>query len=133
MNCQIFLQNYSHIWLLIATQPFLRVLNSKCVCAQLLSCVWLWDRPMDCSLAGYSPWNFASKNTEQLAISFSRGSSQPRHQTWVIYVSCIGRRILYPRSLGSPKWYILRIKHKQCRMCTIYSIFYSILKKKKKK
>ena len=34
----------------------------------------------------------SSKNTEWVAICFSRGSSWPRDQTWV---SCIGRQILY--------------------------------------
>ena len=40
-----------------------------------------------------SPWNFSRQEIlEQVAIPFSRGSSQPRDQT---YVSCIGRWILY--------------------------------------
>ena len=33
---------------------------------------------------------------EWVAISFSRGSSQPRNGTCISYVSCIGRRVLYP-------------------------------------
>ena len=40
---------------------------------------------------------------EWVAISFSRGSSQPRDQTHDSCVSCIGRWILYyKRHLGSP-------------------------------
>ena len=35
------------------------------------------------------PWDFSGKNTGVLAISFSRGSSWPRDQT---YVSCIAGR-----------------------------------------
>ena len=41
------------------------------------------------------PWNFPGKNTEWVAISFSRGSSRPRGQTWVSCISCIGGRVLY--------------------------------------
>ena len=33
---------------------------------------------------------------EWIAILCSRGSSQPRNQTRVSYISCIGRRVLYP-------------------------------------
>ena len=32
---------------------------------------------------------------EWVAMPFSRGSSQPRNQTHVSYVSCIGRQVLY--------------------------------------
>ena len=42
---------------------------------------------------------------EWVAMPSSRASSQPRDQTCITYVSCIGRQILYPLShLGSP-WY----------------------------
>ena len=34
------------------------------------------------------PWNSPGKNTEAVATSFSRGSSQPRDQ---MHISCIGR------------------------------------------
>ena len=40
---------------------------------------------------------------EWVAISFSRGSSQPRDRIHISFVSCFGRRILYPLShLGGP-------------------------------
>ena len=39
-----------------------------------------------------------SQGLEWVAISFSRGSSQPRDQTHRSYVSCIGRRFLYHSS-----------------------------------
>ena len=56
-------------------------------------CPTLCD-PMDCSLQGYSVhWIFQTRVLEWVAISFSRGSSQPRDQT---QVSCIaGRQTLY--------------------------------------
>ena len=34
------------------------------------------------------PWDSPGKNTEWVAIPISRGSSQPRDQTWVSCVSC---------------------------------------------
>ena len=44
-------------------------------------------RPMDCSLSGSSVHGiFQARVLEWIATSFSRGSSQPRNQTWV---SCI--------------------------------------------
>ena len=44
---------------------------------------------------------------EQLAIFFSSLSSQPREQTCIFCVSCIGRQILYhQRHPGSPTWRI---------------------------
>ena len=49
--------------------------------------------PMGCSLPGSSVHGTSqARILEWTAISFSRGSSQPRDQTWV---SCIGRWILY--------------------------------------
>ena len=38
---------------------------------------------------------FQARILEQVAIFFSRGSSQPRDQTWVSCISRIGRQILY--------------------------------------
>ena len=32
---------------------------------------------------------------EWVAISSSRGSSEPRHQTCISYISCIGTQVLY--------------------------------------
>ena len=51
---------------------------------------------MDCSLPGFSVYGvFQARILEQVAISSSRGSSQPRNWTHVSYISCIGRQILY--------------------------------------
>ena len=47
--------------------------------------------PMDCSLSGSSIHGiFQAKVLEWVAISFSRGSSQLRYQTWVSHI--VGRR-----------------------------------------
>ena len=57
--------------------------------------------PLDCSLPGSSVHGMSqARILECIAISFSRGSSQPRDQTCV---SCIGRWILFTTEpLGSP-------------------------------
>ena len=55
------------------------------------SCLILCD-PMDCSPRGSSVNRiFQAGILKWVAISFSRGSSQPRDWNWVSYVSCIGR------------------------------------------
>ena len=52
----------------------------------------LFCNPMDCSLSGSSVHRISqARILEWVAISFSRGSSQPRDQT---HISCIGRWIL---------------------------------------
>ena len=51
---------------------------------------------MDCGLPGFSAHGtFQARILEQDAISYSSGSSQPRDQTHVSYVSGIGGQILY--------------------------------------
>ena len=58
---------------------------------------------MDCSLSGSSVHGLLqARRLEWVAISLSRRSPWPRDQT-SIYVSCIGRWVLYHwRQLGSP-------------------------------
>ena len=52
--------------------------------------------PMDCSLLGSSVHGiFQIRILEWVAISFSRGPSQPRYQTYISYVSGIGGWFLY--------------------------------------
>ena len=59
--------------------------------------------PMDCGSPGSSVRGILqARILEQVVISFSRGSSQPRDQTWVC-TSCTGRQILYHQCHpGSP-------------------------------
>ena len=55
-----------------------------------------FHNPMDCSLPGSSVHGISqARILEWVVISFSRGSSWPRDQTLVSWVSCIGRWILY--------------------------------------
>ena len=68
-----------------------------CVCVYIYaqSCPTLYDL-MDCSLPGSSIHGISqARILEQLAISYSRGSSHPRDLTHSSYVSCIGRQIVY--------------------------------------
>ena len=66
-----------------------------CVCAQLLSCVTLWDC-MDCSPPDSSVHGILqARILECVDIFFFRGSSWPRDWICISCVSCIGRQILY--------------------------------------
>ena len=79
----------------------------QCVCA--LSRVRLCD-PMDCNLPGSSVHAvFQARILEWVAISFSRGSSQPRNQTRLLCV-LHGRWILCPLSYWEG---LLPLKKKQ--------------------
>ena len=79
-------------------------LNSYvCVCAKLLrSCPTLCDS-LDSCLPGFSVHGVLQARILQwVAIPSSRGSSPPRDQTCISYVSCIGRQVLYSASPGKP-------------------------------
>ena len=66
----------------------------------LFSCQVLCN-PRDNSPPGsfVCPWGSPGKNMGWVAISFSKGSSWIRDQTWI---SCIGMRILYYQASGKP-------------------------------
>ena len=65
-------------------------------------CLTLCD-PLDCSLSDSSVHEiFQTRILECVAISFSRGSSQPKDQVFVPCISCIGRRVLNPWTPGKP-------------------------------
>ena len=65
------------------------------VCAQSLLCTTFCNT-RDCSPPGSSVHGISQARTlEWVIISYSRGSSQPRDQTGVSFVSCIGRWIPY--------------------------------------
>ena len=103
-------------WLLLtweAKLPFKKTLwnfNMLCVFSVTKLCPIYWN-PMDCSLPGSVHGISQARILEWVAISSSRGSSRPRDQTCVSWVSCIGRWVRYHLShLGSPvqlQWLIL--------------------------
>ena len=76
-----------------------------CVCACMYSIVSNSLQPMDCSPPGSSVHGILqARIMERVARPSSRGSSQPRDQTRISCVSCIGRQILYQLChLGSSK------------------------------
>ena len=72
---------------------FMRLFYKVHVCVQSLSCVQLFTAPW--TVAHHTPLSmefFQARILEWVAISFSKGSSQPRDRTFVSY---IGRLILY--------------------------------------
>ena len=73
------------------TIPFFHCMRAN----SLQSCLTLCD-PMDCSPPGSSVRGvFQARILQWFAIPSSRGSAQPRDQTCISYVSCIGRWVLY--------------------------------------
>ena len=83
-------------WLNYLSLPSFLSIAFVCRCCLVTkSCLTLCD-PMDCSLPGSSSMEFPrQEHWEWIAISSSRGSSQPRDRIHVSCVSCTGRRILY--------------------------------------
>ena len=75
--------------------------------ACMLSCsshVWVCDpvdrSPVDSAVRGI----LQGRTLEWVAVPSSRWSSWPRDWTWVPYISCIGRRVLYHwHHLGCPR------------------------------
>ena len=77
------------------------------VCVWVCVCVWVWVSsvvqlcptlcdPMDCSPPGSCVHGISqARILGWVAISFCRGSSQPRDQNWV---SCTGMWMVYPRA-----------------------------------
>ena len=85
--------------------PFLMRTAIVLDCYLLFNCsvvFWLFWHPMGCSPLDCSVHVFfQARILEWVAISFSRGSSQPRDRT---YVSWIGKRILYTEPPGKLYW-----------------------------
>ena len=81
-----------------------------CVCCHSVISVSLWPH----GLWG-SPVQgiFQTRILEWVAISYSRGSSCPRHWTHVSCISCIGRWILYHRTTWEPFAYAWSLSHGQ--------------------
>ena len=69
---------------------------SVCMHVKLLQlCSTLCD-PVDCSLLGFSVHGILqARILEWVAMPSSKGSSQPRNQAFISYVSCISRHVLY--------------------------------------
>jgi len=82
------------------------VLTSAIYLCAVLRHVQICD-PMDCSPPGSLVHGiFQARILEWLAISFSNGSSQPRDQTCISCIFCIGRWILYHYTTWEPLFII---------------------------
>ena len=82
-----------------------------CVCVQLLSHVWLFAA-MDCSLSASSTHGISqAKILEWVAISSSRGSSQPRHQTHAHVSPVLAGRLFFTTTTWNALYVFL---HKAC-------------------
>ena len=82
-------------WLTWNLRWFLSQAQCHCVCVRSVtqSCPTLCN-PMDGSPPGSSVQGILqARKLEQVAISYSRGSSQPRSRTCISCVCCVGRRI----------------------------------------
>ena len=79
-------------------KPIIIVASVANLCVLQLSrfsCVQLYN-PMDCGLPGSSAHGILQvRILEWVAMPSSRGSSPPRDQTCVSYISCISKRVLY--------------------------------------
>ena len=77
---------------------------------QSLSHVRIFCNPMDYSPPGSSVHGISRvRILEWVAISFSRGSSQPRDQT---HISCTGRQMYFTTEQpGKPNWLLGRLKN----------------------
>ena len=66
-----------------------------CLCAKSLQLCLTLCNPMDCSPSGSSVHGTSqARILEWVAISYFRGSSQPRDRTRVSNISCIARQVL---------------------------------------
>ena len=88
---------------------------------KLLNHVQLCD-PMDCSLPGSSVHGiFQARVLEWGAIVFSRGSSQPRDQTWVSHITADA---LPSEPPGKPRWVYMFVKtHRNVLLRSVHFTF----------
>ena len=85
------------------------------------SCLTLLG-PTDCSLPGSSAHGiFQARILEGVAISYSRGSSQPSNRTQVFRVFCTGRWILHHWATWEPllPYRLLRNREQRSLACTV--------------
>ena len=94
-------------------------------------CPTLWDS-MDCSLPGSSVHGILQARTlEWVAIPVSRGSSQPRDQTWVSYTEdrfftvWATRRAQFSPLSFSQHWWTLKVTYK-CEMPVLLFRFHFV-------
>ena len=78
----------------------------------LQSCLTLCDA-MDCSLPGSSVHEILqARILEWVAMPSSRGSSQPRDQIWVSYLSCVTSKFFTTKPLEKPVYVLINFSPK---------------------
>ena len=60
-------------------------------CVGLFAALWTVAHPQGSSIH----WILQARILEWVAMPFSKGSSQPRDPTWISYISCIDKWVLY--------------------------------------
>ena len=101
-NCA---QRFTEVLVIVAKSPKQPKFPSAVV-LDTQSCPTLCDS-VDCSPPGSSvPGILQARILECIAISFSRGSSCPRDQTYTSCISCITREALHQVMNVETKWYI---------------------------
>ena len=85
-----------------------------CVCVHVCACTCTQLCPTLCHPVYCSPSGSSVHEISQtrilgwVAISFSRGSFQPRDRTCISCISCIGRQILYHWTTWESWWFLSR-------------------------
>ena len=92
-----------------------------CMCVLAKACLTLCD-PMDCGPSGSSVHGvFLARIVKWVAISYSRGSSQPRDQTHVSCISCTADEFLLLSYWGRPILTVLHNTTLKNILCSAYS------------
>ena len=102
--CNILSSMLIFLWSHFKVLSYTLAVCCVCMCAELY--LSFWD-PMDYSLPSSSLHGISqTRILEWGAISFSRGSSQPRDWMRVSCASCIGRWILYHWATWEAPWFL---------------------------
>ena len=123
----------TNLWLYLPLE-FARLFpDSSIVCVPAQSCSILSDPLNYTAHQGPSVHGiFPARALKWVTISFSRGSSQPKDQTHISWISCIGRRVLYQLSYSGEAFSTVQTPEKVQSTLT-YFIIYTICMLRKKK
>ena len=123
---------YHEKWITLSVRNTVSVVPVYCCCYLVAKSCRLFGNPMDCSPPGSSVHGILQAGIlEWVAISFSRGSSQPRDWTRVSLNLLHGRQVLYhwaPREVpigheAALKWRLrLRKRLNQCFLKSVLAM-----------
>ena len=93
-------------------------INYMCVSAKVLQLCPILCDPVDCSLPGSSVHEILqARILGRVALPSSRGSTEPKDQTSVSYVSCTGRWVMTSATWEAPKIYSNKINLENVTDC----------------